>query len=144
TLTSLTYPSARTISNSGGGGVVIIRADSTRGMLVRTNGSSAAIGSIRCGQSTDVATGYLNGTTDAGPGLVFNANADTLTADVGPDGIAGTGDDPFELDPASFDTMGVDIKGVRTDVFNIEGTNFVSIRNRTSGEIVNTNVGTVG
>ena len=55
--------------------------------------------------------GTINGgTQDAGPGLVFDSNvSDTLTGDIGdtlnggagPDGIIGTGDDPFELDPNS-------------------------------------------
>src|SRR5205814_1987682 len=85
TLTVLTYPIARSISNRGGGGVVIIRIDSTRGAQVRTNGGSCEIGTINAG------------TADAGPGLIFNAAGDTLNPDAGPDGIFGTADDPFEL-----------------------------------------------
>ncbi len=148
TLTVLTYPIARTptitggIGTSGGGGVVIIRISSTRGATVSVTGGSAEIGTIDCG------------TADGGPGLVFDDNvvntltggngSDSFGGDAGPDGIVGTGDDPFELDPNSTNTMSLVLQGTLTDVFSVEGSNFAKIENKTGGEIVNTNIGTVG
>lgn len=135
TLTVTTYPIFRSPNEiQGGGGSVIIRVESTRGVQVRTSGGSAEIGTISAG------------TTDPGPNIDFNTNIDTANPDTGPDGVAGTGDDPFEVDPNTTNHLGVDLRGGRIDVFSIEGTgsNFESIRNRTTGEIVNVNVGKVG
>ena len=73
-LTVLTYPIARSLSNTGGGGVVIIRAESTRGMKVTTSGGTAEIGEIR--------------STGSGPGLVVNPNQPN-----GPDQNPNTGDE---------------------------------------------------
>lgn len=150
TLTVLTYPIASSSTGLGGlggpqtgTGSAIIRITSTRGVQVRVSGGSAEIGEIQ--------------STGNGPALDFDLGPDGLpnTGDEnnGPDGIPNTGDEPFELDPTltangNKPDNGIDLRGygrnALIDVYSITGNNFDVIRNRTPGEIVNANIGSVG
>lgn len=133
-LTILTYPIARGLTNAGGGGVVVIRATSTRGMTVRTNGGSTEIGEIQ--------------STGSGPSLIQDPGTDGIPnsgdEDLGPDGLAASGDEPFVIDPNSTNDNSVDLRGSMIDVFKIRGNNFNAIRNLTGGEVVNTDIGQIG
>lgn len=134
TLTVLTYPIARSITNQGGGGVAIVRVTSTRGVRVNTTGANAEIGSI---VSTGTGPALV---TDPGPDLLPN----TGDEDLGEDQLPLTGDEPFVIDPANLNDNSIDIRGARTDVYEIRGNNFNSIRNGTGGEVPVINAGQVG
>jgi hypothetical protein len=128
TLTILTYPIAQSVANpfgSGGGGLVLVRATSTRGMLVQSDGLTE-IGDL-------VSTG-------TGPDLIPDPEDPN-----GPDGVAGSGDEIYLLDPNSTNDNGVNLRQSSSrgliDVWNIRGNNFNYIRNQTAGEMVNAQIG---
>jgi hypothetical protein len=139
TLTVLTYPIAQSLTNplgTGGGGVAIVRVTSTRGVLITSDGPTQ-IGDI-------ISQG-------SGPALIVDPGPDRIpgTADdnVGPDGVANSGDETFVLDPTS--TVGDNSitlkssngkKGV-INVWNISGNNFNFIKNQTTGDLVNAQIG---
>ncbi len=147
TITVLTYPIFRSPSGSGGGGSAIVRIASTRGVDINTAGGSVEIGEIRTGHDPTLATDPV---TDNGPSLIvdslgFDGIANTGDEDLGPDGVANSGDESFDIDPLSTNQLRVRLTGARTDVYTITGTNYREINNATpNGEIVNTNIGTVG
>jgi hypothetical protein len=129
TLTVLTYPIAQSFTNAfgtGGGGVAIVRVTSTRGVQVTSDGATE-IGDLQ--------------STDFGPTFVVDPNEPN-----GPDGVAASGDEIYQLDANSTEDNSVTLrttKGGRglVDVWNLRGNNFNFIRNDTGGEIVNAQIG---
>jgi hypothetical protein len=146
TLTVLTYPIFRSPSGTGGGGSAIVRIASTRGVDISTVGGSVEIGEIRTGHDPTIG----DAVTDPGPSLIvdslgFDGLPGTGDEDNGKDGVANSGDEPFDIDANSTNQLRVRLSGARTDVYTITGTNYRDIVNSTpKGEIVNTDIGTVG
>jgi hypothetical protein len=133
TLTLITYPIRS-------GGVVVMNVQSSRGVTVTSSGIRG--GAAEIGRIESFATGapLIN---DPGPDFIIGSADDPK----GPDNIANSGDEPLILDPSStLPENNILISGnARTDVLELKGNTFNSIRNRTGGEIVSTNItGTVG
>ena len=129
-LTVLTYPVGRSLTDKGGGGVVILNVASTTGVTVDA-GSSTKSAPVEIGriQANGFGAALI---PDPGPDQIPNTGDEPL----GPDGIANSGDEPLVLDPFSTSNLTVDLRGPsKIDVFDIEGSggfgNFNLIRNRT-------------
>ncbi len=133
TLTVISYPIRS-------GGVVLMNVQSSRGVQIDSSGVRG--GAAEIGRIETFASGapLIN---DPGSDLIIGS----LDDPTGPDNIANSGDEPQILDPS--DTIpenSIIIGGnARTDVLEIKGLAFNSIRNRTGGEIVSANInGSVG
>jgi hypothetical protein len=123
TLTVLTYPIIPAAGTASGGGSVIIRISSTRGLRVTSTGL-VEIGDI-------VSSG-------SAPALIVNPQQPN-----GPDNVFGNGDEQYIPNPASFIDNSVTLRGGVVDVWNLRGNNFNQIVNNSPGEIVNAQVGQV-
>ena len=133
TLSILTYPVAPSVQNpfASGGGLALVRATSTRGMRISSDGLTE-IGDIE--------------SLGPGPGLVvnpFNLN--------GPDGSPNSGDEDWienatatGINAENSITLRPTGKRGLIDVWNIRGNNFNFIKNHTGGEIVNGQIGQTG
>jgi hypothetical protein len=130
TLTILSYPIAPSLANPGGSGagLAIIRATSTRGLQVNSDGA------------TEI--GHLESTGN-GPPLIVNP-----FQPLGPDGFPNTGDEIYVIDTAATGNArdnSITLRGGRrgiVDVFNLTGNNFNFVNNTTPGELVNAQIGT--
>lgn len=132
TLNILSYPIAPSLANPGGSGagLAIIRASSTRGMLISSDGATE-IGDLQ--------------STGSGPNLVVDP-----FQPLGPDNVANSGDENFVVDTAATGTSAdnsITLRGSRRatiDVYMTRGNNFNFINNRTPGELVNGAIGATG
>ena len=123
TLTVLTYPIIPAAGTASGGGSVILRVSSTRGLRVTSTGL-VEIGDM-------VSSG-------SAPALIINPQQPN-----GPDNQPGSGDEQYIPNPASFIDNSVTLRGGVVDVWNLRGNNFNQIINNSPGEIVNAQVGQV-
>ena len=132
TLTILSYPIAPSLANPGGSGagLAIIRASSTRGILVNSDGPTE-IGDLE--------------STGTGPALVVDP-----FQPLGPDNVALSGDENYVLDTLATGVNrdnSITLRGGRrgiVDVYNLRGNNFNFVQNLTGGEIVNGQIGQTG
>jgi hypothetical protein len=130
TLNILSYPIAPSLANPGGSGagLAIIRATSTRGILINSDGATE-IGDLQ--------------STGTGPALIVNP-----FQPLGPDNVANSGDEQYVTDPAATGANAdnsVTLRGTNRaviDVFMTRGNNFNFFDNRTAGELVNGAIGT--